>query len=116
METIEIKGLEMWARHGVMEHEREVGNKFKVDVTLTADLSKAMETDSIEDTVNYARVAEIIEREMSIPSRLLENVLWRIKRSIISAFPSITGGYVAVTKIVPPIPCVLESVSVATQW
>lgn len=116
METIEIKGLEVWARHGVMEQEREVGNMFRVDVALTADLSAAMMSDSVDDTINYALIVELVKQEMAVPSRLLENIVGRIKTAILRSFPAVTGGSVTVAKIVPPIPCVLESVSVTTRW
>lgn len=116
METIEVRGLEVWARHGVMEQERVVGNLFRVDVALSADLSSAMASDRVDDTINYARVVEIVKQQMDAPSRLLENVAWRIKTAILNEFPQVKGGQVTVAKIVPPIPCVLESVSVTTRW
>ena len=60
METIEVKRLELWARHGVMEQERVVGNMFTVDVSLSVDLQRAMVSDSVEDTVNYAEVVDVV--------------------------------------------------------
>lgn len=116
METIEIRGLEMWARHGVLEQERTVGNTFRVDVTLIADLSRAMASDRVDDTINYALVIDIIKSEMAIPSRLLENVIWRMKDAFIRTFPTVTGGKITLCKLTPPISCEVESVGVSTQW
>ena len=116
MDTIEIKGLEMWAQHGVLEQERTVGNTFRVDISLTADLSRAMISDCVEDTINYAGVVDIIKAEMSIPSRLLENVIWRIKNVITQTYPAVKGGKITLSKLTPHIACEVESVSVSTKW
>lgn len=112
MSTIEIKGLELWARHGVGEQERKVGNIFVVDVTLDVDLSRAMESDRVEDTVSYADVIETVKAVMAVPSALLENVAWRIARAIKSEYPAVLGGTVRVAKLTPPISCSVDSVAV----
>lgn len=116
METIEVTGLELWANHGVLEQERAVGNRFVVDVSIDADLSRAMESDSVADTINYAAIVDIVKREMARPSALLENVVWRIRRAIISEFPMVIGGSVRLTKLTPPISCRVTGVSVTTRW
>lgn len=71
MGTIEINGLEIHAGHGVLPQERMVGNTFRVDLCLDLDLSKAMDSDNVDDTVNYARVIGIVKQEMAIPSHPL---------------------------------------------
>ena len=116
METIKVTGLELWAHHGVLEQERVVGNRFVVDVSVDADLSWAMESDSVADTINYAVIVDIVKREMSIPSDLLENVVWRIRQALLSEFPMVIGGRVRVTKLTPPISCRVDGVSVTTRW
>lgn len=117
MESIEIKGLRLYARHGVNPQERRVGNTFSVDITLLCDLSAAMESDDVNLTVNYAEVVEIVRREMAIPSSLLENVALRIRETIRHTFPLVAGGEVRVAKLSPPIPSSqLEEVAVTTKW
>ena len=116
METIEINRLEVRARHGVGEQERIVGNIFLVDVRLDADLSRAMVSDNVDDTISYATVIDIIKYEMSIPSELLENVVWRIRQAITSAFPTVTGGMIRLAKVTPPVPCKIGSAAVVTRW
>ena len=116
METIEVSGLELWAHHGVLDQERRVGNRFVVDVSLDVDLSKAMASDSVSDTINYAVIVDIVKREMAIPSDLLENVVWRVRRAILSQFPMVIGGSVRLTKLTPPICCQVKGVSVTTRW
>ena len=116
METIEVNGLEVFARHGVGEQERKVGNMFTVDLQLNVDLSRAMVSDSVDDTVNYAEVIALVKSEMAVPSLLLENVVYRIKEAIVTKFPQVNGGMVRVAKLTPPIPCKVTSVAVVTRW
>ena len=55
-DTIFINGVVIHARHGVMEHETEVGQRFVIDLELTADLSESSRTDRLADTVSYSNV------------------------------------------------------------
>ena len=41
METIRIKGLEIFAYHGVNPEEKENGQKFILDIAMQADISRA---------------------------------------------------------------------------
>ena len=55
-DTIFISGVVIHARHGVMEHETEVGQRFVIDLELAADLSESSRTDRLADTVSYSNV------------------------------------------------------------
>lgn len=116
MESIEINGMEIYARHGVLPQENAVGNTFKVDLRIDLDLSRAMDSDNVVDTVNYARVIEIVKHEMDISSSLLERVASRIKNAILAEFPQVTGGMVRIAKLTPPIACQVSSVAIVTRW
>ena len=56
METIRIKGLEIFAYHGVNPEEKENGQKFILDIAMQADISRAAQTEDLNETVNYAAV------------------------------------------------------------
>ena len=55
-DTIFIKGVVVHARHGVMEHETRVGQRFVIDLELYTDLSESSRTDRLADTVSYSNV------------------------------------------------------------
>jgi len=55
-DTIFIKGVLIHARHGVMEHESEVGQRFVIDLELYTDLSDSSRSDRLADTVSYSEV------------------------------------------------------------
>lgn len=117
MESITITGLRLTAYHGVMPQERRVGNQFMVDIRLDVDVKKAMESDDLSGTVNYAEVIDIVKHEMSVPSNLLEHVAARIRQALILRYESkLIGGSVTVSKLAPPISAQLDSVSFTTQW
>lgn len=117
MESITITGLRITAYHGVMPQERRVGNQFIVDIRLDVDAKKAMESDDLSGTVNYAEVIEIVKHEMAIPSKLLEHVAARIRQALNLRYGArINGGSVTVSKLAPPISVQLDSVSFTTRW
>lgn len=62
MGTICINGLKLFAYHGVNPEEKEHGQDFILDVRLVVDLSNAMESDDLTDTVSYAAVIKTIKR------------------------------------------------------
>lgn len=62
MDKIYIKGLEIFAYHGVNPEEKEEGQPFVLDITMEADLSKARHSDQLSDTVNYAAVRKTVQR------------------------------------------------------
>jgi 7,8-dihydroneopterin aldolase/epimerase/oxygenase len=59
--VIELLGLELHARHGVLEEERRTGQTFLVDVELEPSDEVAASTDSIEDAVDYRRVVALVQ-------------------------------------------------------
>lgn len=109
---ITLQAMKFYAYHGVLEQERRVGNTFVVDLTLTAPLEKAVQSDQLEDTINYAEVYELTKHEMNIPSQLLEHVAGRICRALRHHFPQIEQIEIRVSKLNPPFGGDVHSASV----
>ena len=106
---IELEEMSFWAHHGCLEHEKKKGNLFIVDFKGEMDMSKAAESDALEDTVNYAEIYEVIRKEMEVPSELLEHVAGRIVKAVAERFPEFVRFSVRVSKRRPP-------VGGAVQW
>lgn len=100
------------ANHGVLPQERATGGEFIVSLRAKYPLAKATESDNVEDTLNYAELFDIINKEMQKPSCLLEHVAGRIGKSIIEAFPSIEAIDITIDKTNPPMGADLASASV----
>ena len=62
MITVEVGGLRIFGRHGVLPEERERGQDFVFDVEL--DVGERGVSDRLEDAVDYVAVARTV-REVS---------------------------------------------------
>jgi len=79
VDRIAITGLEVFAHHGVLPHERELGQRFVVDVALGLDLTGAAASDDLADTVDYGRLsADLAALVAGEPVRLIETVAERL--------------------------------------
>ncbi len=100
--TVYIDRISVRAFHGVMPQERTVGADFIVSVEVAAPLMKAVQTDEVADTVNYAVVTDIVREEMAVPSYLLEQVAGRIAQRVFDGFPQVEKVWVDIRKVNPP--------------
>lgn len=65
MDTIEIRGLRVFGRHGVLPSEQRDGQTFVVDLVLDVDLAEAARSDALDATVDYGRLAQRIADAVS---------------------------------------------------
>ena len=114
--TIEINGLKLFARHGVYDFERANGNTFEITAHLRYPIDKAMDSDDLSQTLNYAEAVEIIRKIMATPSDLLEHVAYRIYSELTTHYPLISGGLIKVAKLNPPIDAKMDDVAVRIEW
>lgn len=96
--------MRVYARHGVLEHEQLQGQLFEVTVQMQVDYDGS---DRLESTVNYAEVADVINKVMQETSQLIEHAAWRLVQALRGRFPQIQGGEVTLTKLNPPMPATL---------
>jgi 7,8-dihydroneopterin aldolase/epimerase/oxygenase len=112
-DTIFIKGLVIHARHGVMDHETEVGQRFVIDLELYSDLTEASRSDQLADTVSYANVVTTaVAAFKNINYKLLERAAGAVADAILAAFPRIRSVKVTVHKPHAPIAAIFEDVGV----
>lgn len=112
MSKININGMEFYAHHGCFDEEQKVGTWFMVDLSMEVDTKEAERTDDLEATVNYAEVYLTVKREMEIPSKLLENVAYRIQQAVMNGYPKANRVQVKIQKLNPPLGGKIQSVSV----
>ncbi len=115
MGTIKIEGMQFYAFHGHFDAEQIVGNKFTVDIKIKTDTTLAAESDELKNALNYQSVYEVIQHEMNIKSRLLENVANRILNALYSQFSSIEKCSIKISKMNPPMGGEIEKVSVTLK-
>ncbi|MDU7339200.1 MAG: dihydroneopterin aldolase [Clostridium sp.] len=104
MDKIIVKGLRVFAYHGVNAEEKRDGQNFEVDVTASVDLSAACSSDCIDDTVSYAKILKTTVRVMKEQSYdLLERVAQRIAEQLFQDFPQVMELEVLLKKPEAPI-------------
>ena len=99
---ISLRNVRFHAFHGVLPQERRVGAVFLVNLRVGCPLEKAMQSDEVGDTLNYAALYEVVKAEMIKPSNLLEHVAGRIADAIVKHFPQVTSVDMELTKRNPP--------------
>ncbi len=102
-DTVFLQGLTFFGYHGVRPEERTTGQRFQVDVEVTADVRRAGSTDDLTDTVNYAQVfrtvREIMEGE---PRNLMETLAEAIAGRVLAEHPA-QAVRVRISKLGPPL-------------
>ncbi len=85
-DKIRLDGMAFYGYHGVRPAERESGQRFLVDLEVTRDLTRAGESDDLEDTVSYSElfdlVKDIVEGE---PHNLLESLAATIASAVLDS-------------------------------
>lgn len=88
MQQIIIEGLAVETLIGVYDWERTRTTTLLLDVVLHADLKQAMLSDNVDDTVDYAKVAEHIQQVGKTSQfELLEALGNAIINSVLAHFP-----------------------------
>jgi dihydroneopterin aldolase len=73
--TVSVRGLEVFGRHGVFDAERELGQRFVVDLDIALGDPRAAITDDLADTVDYAALADAVAGIVGgAPVALLEHL------------------------------------------
>ena len=74
-DKILLKGLAFYGHHGVSPHEKALGQRFIVDVTMECDARVAGLSDDLADAVDYVPAYEIVKAVMEGESKdLIERV------------------------------------------
>jgi 7,8-dihydroneopterin aldolase/epimerase/oxygenase len=102
-------------RHGVHPAERTLGQRFEIDVELGLDLSRAMASDALHDTVDYSRIHAIAREEVEDQQyQLIEALAGAMVRRLMAEFP-ITSVLVRVRKPQVPLHGILSFAAVEIQ-
>jgi 7,8-dihydroneopterin aldolase/epimerase/oxygenase len=109
--TIQLNSLRFFAAHGLYAEERQAGNEFEVNLSLTLKAAK-VKVVSLEETINYAEVYRLVNERFAVRTNLLETLAMEIAEELKQQFPAIRKISVHITKLHPPITAFTGSVSV----
>ena len=115
-DRIELKGLSVYAHHGVLPHEREHGQRFLLDITCWLDFAGAAATDDLTQTMNDAELAQLASDIASgTPRQLIETVATEIADAAMERFDILHAVEVTLHKPHAPIPLPFADVAVVAR-
>lgn len=113
MDKIYMKNLAFYAYHGVLEEEKNLGQKFFVDLVLYLDLKGAGQTDNIDKTVNYAEVYQLVEKIVELDQyNLLEALAENICNQVLRTFKMIEKINIKIKKPEAPVKAIFDYVAI----
>ena len=97
--------------------ETRAGQPFRIDMELSADLSRPARTDQLDDTINYAAVFSRVAAIMTGPRlhKLLESLALRIIDDLLDTFPTLHCVQIKLTKPKVAIPGILDFAGVTIR-
>ena len=111
MDKITLQNMMFYGYHGVYEHEREMGQRFAVDVEMSLDLTRAGVTDELDDTLDYTAAYEDIRKMVENHKfRLVEALAANIAAALLKG--RVTAVTVRVRKPGAPLPGYLDHMQV----
>ena len=117
MYLIRMQNCAFFARHGVLDEEETLGQRFYVDATLSVEPVRSLEDDAIESTVDYGVAFQVIERIITGERRfLIEALAQAVGKALTQRFPEIKRAEITVRKPNAPVPGVLDYVEVTVAW
>jgi dihydroneopterin aldolase len=87
MDVIKLTNIVFYAHHGYYEAERELGQRFELDIEASCELHVAATNDDLKSTVDYRKVYSIAKDTFeNYKFKLLETVAERIATKILDSF------------------------------
>lgn len=113
LDRLFVKGMPFYARHGVYEAERELGQRFVVDCDCRLDTRPAAWADDEALTISYQKIYEqvraVVEDDLV---HLIETLAERIATRLLDHFPLLDEVVVTVHKPNAPVSGVFADVGV----
>ena len=107
--TIKLADCAFYARHGVLDAEKALGQRFYVDAVLVVRDMGALESDEIEGTVHYGEAFEAMARVVTgTRRRLIETLAHDVCLALLARFESLEVVEITVRKPSVPIEGILD--------
>lgn len=104
MDKIIVKGLKIFAYHGVNEEEKINGQNFILDIDSYLSLAVPCESDNVEDTVSYTKIIKTATAIfVSQKDDLIERAAQRVAVGLLESFERIDSVRVLLKKPDAPI-------------
>ncbi len=105
-----LKNMVFYGKHGVYTAEKELGQRYEVDLELVADFSSAGQNDDLNQTINYAEVYQLVKEIVEAEKyNLIEAIGTAIIRKVGGAY-DLEEVTVRVRKPQPPVGGLMDAV------
>ena len=113
LDQVQVKGLEVFANHGVFPEETRLGQKFLLDLTMYLDTRPAGVADDLEKSVNYGEVSAFMTRWMQENTfKLIEAAAEQLCMALLERYSLLKGVTLELQKPWAPVGLPLDTVSV----
>ncbi|HYN89961.1 MAG TPA: dihydroneopterin aldolase [Ardenticatenaceae bacterium] len=111
-DKIIVHGLQFYTAVGVTAAEREVGQRLRLDLEASVDLSRAGQSDHLEDTVSYAELVDVVLGvAAAMQPLLLEYLAEQMALAILARFP-VEQVRLRLLKTPPPLSAIVEAAGI----
>lgn len=114
-DRVDLKGIEVYAKHGVLEFEQKQAQLFLVDVAAYLDLSAAGASDDLNDTIDYGELALEVRDVVGSESRFLIESVASMVADAVLAHHGVERAVVTIHKPEAPVEAVVGDISVTVD-
>jgi dihydroneopterin aldolase len=113
---IDIKGLVLFAKHGVREEEATLGQRFVLDVMLEIDVNDAVRSDRLDSTVDYGEAVAVTEAAFRAKRfYLIEAAAAHVAGVLLAHFSKVKLVRITVRKPSAPVPAAIDYVAATVE-
>jgi dihydroneopterin aldolase len=111
-----IARLAIHGRHGVLEAERSLGQRFFLDLDITAEVGNALASDDVADTLHYGQVIKAATAAFTARTfNLIEAAAAAVADDLLARFPAIVSLRVTVHKPSAPVSAIIEDLAATVE-
>jgi len=108
---ITLKNMIFYGYHGLHEAERTLGQRFAIDVTVSGDPQLDTEIKTLQDTIDYTKIFEVVKTHVeNFKYHLLEKLANEIIMAILDEFQLVKKIQLKIRKVAVPINGTLDYV------
>jgi len=112
MGRVKLINMVFYGYHGVAEQEKILGGKFEVDVELEFNMTSAIRTDHLQDTISYEDLYQLVQDVITHSKfHLIEALAGKLLRVIFDNY-SVDSVLIRIRKPNAPVKGVLDNVEV----
>jgi dihydroneopterin aldolase len=111
-----ITRLAIHGRHGARAEEQSLGQRFFLDLAITAEVGNALASDRVEDTLHYGQVIKAATAAFNARTfNLIEAAAAAVADDLLAKFPAIVKIRVTVHKPSAPVSAIIDDLSATVK-